>query len=151
MKSLSILVLLLAATLFSAQAQIINPVKWTFSSKKVKGDIYEVHMTANIQRGWSIYSQTTPDGGPVPTTIQFNKNPEVLVGGKVKEVGALKKKHEKVFGVDVLYFTEKVDFVQLVKRKNNKVTKLSGMVEFMACDEQQCLPPAEVAFAVNLQ
>lgn len=145
------MLLFVAAAVMSAGAQIIKPVKWTFSSKKVKNDVYEVHMTANIQSGWTIYSQTTPGGGPLPTTIKFAKNPEVLVGGNVKEVGELKKKHEDVFGVDVHYFSGKVDFVQLVKLKNNKPTRLSGTVEFMACDDQQCLPPEEVEFTVNLQ
>lgn len=143
--------LLMLATVIGAQAQMLNPVKWTFTSKKVKGDIYEVHMTADVQSGWTIYSQKTPEGGPLPTKITFTKNPEVLVGGEVKEVGSLGKKHEDVFGVDVLYYKDKVDFVQLVKLKSKKPSKLAGKVEFMACDNQQCLPPEEVPFSVSLQ
>lgn len=137
----------------SVQAQVFNVVKWTFSAKPVadKAGIYEVRMTASIQPGWAIYSQETPKGGPFPTTITFNKNTNVQYGGKVKEVGAMKKKYEKVFGVDVHYFENKVDFVQLVKSKKGVPTKLSGTVEFMACDAMKCLPPDEVEFEVELK
>jgi thiol:disulfide interchange protein DsbD len=70
--------------------------------------------------------------------------------GKVKEDGKLLKKHEAVFGVDVKYFNGKVDFVQLVKLKENAKTNFSGEVEFMVCNDQQCLPPATEKFSIPL-
>jgi hypothetical protein len=78
---------------------------------------------------------------------------------KVKEVGELHKVPEPAFGVDVWYYKDKVDFVQVVKvvRKNAGTLKqvqgdvLKGTVEFMACDAQQCLPPEEVEFSVQLK
>ncbi len=68
-------------------AQIQNPVEWTATSKKISDKTYEVHITATIDHGWHIYSQTTPDGGPIATSITFTKNPLVIVEGKAKEVG----------------------------------------------------------------
>ncbi len=148
-KTLLVIGLLLAAT--AASAQLANPVKWTFAARKAKDNVYEVRMEARIQPGWSMYSQGTPDGGPFPTKVTFGKNTNVLYGGKVREAGQLKKKYEEVFGVDVHYYTDSVTFVQLVKRKQGIPTTLSGTVEFMACDAEQCLPPEEVAFAVELR
>lgn len=133
----------------TSQAQ--DPVKWTFSSKKIDDKTYEVHLTATVQSPWTIYSQTTPEGGPLATSFTFNNNPLVILSGKVKEVGTMHKKHEEVFGVDVFYYKDKVDFVQVVKLKTKAKTNLSGKLEFMACDEEQCLPPKEVAFSVALQ
>ena len=52
-------------------AQVKNPVKWTHSAKKLSNGKYELHMTATVEKGWHIYSQNTPDGGPVPTTFTF--------------------------------------------------------------------------------
>lgn len=137
----------------AAQAQILKPVKWSFSAVPLKGKtgMYEVHMTTTIENGWKIYSQTTPDGGPLPTKITFAKNPLVLLGGKVKEVGELHKMSEPAFGVDVFYFSNKVDFVQIVKlKKPGQKTSLSGTVVFMVCDENQCLPPDELEFNIPL-
>ncbi|HMJ46329.1 MAG TPA: protein-disulfide reductase DsbD domain-containing protein, partial [Ferruginibacter sp.] len=85
------------------------------------------------------------------TSIHFSKNPLTVLDGKIKEVGAMKKKHEKVFNVDVHYYKDKVDFVQVVKLKTNAKTSVSGTVEFMVCDEEQCLPPEEVPFKIKLQ
>lgn len=136
----------------AAQAQILKPFKWSFSASPVKGKpgLYEVHMTAVLEKTWKIYSTTTPDGGPLPTSVHFDKNPAVLLGGKVKEVGELHKVHDEGFDVDVLYYTDKVDFVQVVKVKKPGAV-LSGRVEFMVCDATQCLPPDEIKFKLTLK
>ena len=134
-----------------AQAQIQDPVNCTFSAKKINATTYEVHLTAEISGKWHLYSQTTPDGGPVATEISFAKNPLITVEGKAKEVGKLQTKHEPLFGVDVKQFGGKVDFVQLVKLKSPVKTTVSGTIEFMVCDDTQCLPPATEKFSIQLK
>lgn len=149
-----ILVIILGCVLLGAavQAQILKPVKWNFTTKKVKASIYEIHITATIDKTWKIYSGGTPDGGPSPTVIKFKPNPLALLGGKVKEIGELHKVPEPAFGVDVWYYKDKVDFVQVLKLKKAGIkTTISGTVEFMACDATQCLPPEEVEFKVELR
>ena len=101
MKKLLTIILGLIVLNVTVQAQILKPVKWRFTSKKVKPNIYEIHLTASIDKGWKIYSQNTPKGGPLPTKISFAKNPLVLLGGKVKEVGEMHKVDEPAFGVQV--------------------------------------------------
>jgi DsbC/DsbD-like thiol-disulfide interchange protein len=151
MKKGLILIIGFALLCVAAHAQILKPLKWSFTAKKIKADVYEVHLTATIDQGWTTYSQTTPDGGPLPTAIKFKPNTNVLLGGKVKEVGEMKKKHEAAFGVEVFYYKDKVDFVQVVKLKKPATTLLVGTVEFMVCDKEQCLPPEEVEFSVELK
>ena len=131
-------------------AQIQNPVEWSATSKKISDKTYEVHITATIDDGWHIYSQTTPDGGPIATSITFTKNPLVIVEGKAKEVGKLEKHHEPLFGVDVKQFSNAVDFVQLVKLKAPVKTSMNVAVEFMVCNDKQCLPPSTRKFSVAL-
>lgn len=138
----------------TVKAQILKPVKWSFSSVAIKGKagMYKVSMTAVIEKVWHIYSQNTPDGGPSATKVTFAKNPLVLLGGKTIEVGKLHKEHSEVFGVDVWSYSDKVEFVQVVKVKKPGVkARLSGTIEFMACDESQCLPPEEVPFEIELK
>jgi hypothetical protein len=127
-----------------------SPVSWTFTTKKIDKKTYEVHIEAVIASSWKIYSQETPEGGPVPTTFNFTKNPLFLTDGTPKEVGTLKKMHEDVFDVDVMYYKEKVEFIQLVRLKKAAKTKLSGSLQYMACNDTQCLPPATVQFSVAL-
>jgi thiol:disulfide interchange protein DsbD len=56
---------------------------------------------------------------------------------------------EKSFGVNQKYFETAVDFVQVVKVKPG-TKKVAGSVEYMVCNDKQCLPPKEVAFEINL-
>lgn len=143
---------LLMATLLigGLYAMAQDPVKWQFSAKKTGDNMYEVRLTATVDNGWHIYSQSTPDGGPAPTVISFAKNPLLTITGKPKEMGKLEQKHEEVFGVDVKYYNNKVDFVQLVKVKGAAKTNISGTVSFMACTDEQCLPPKDIPFSIKL-
>ena len=140
--------LFIASNSFS---QIQNPVKWNYSTKKISSTMYEVHLTANISGSWHLYSQTTPDGGPVPTSIKFSANPLVVLQGAPQEVGKLQQKHEPLFGVDVKQFAGKVDFVQTVKLKTPVKTNIAGSIEFMVCDDTQCLPPSTEKFSIALK
>lgn len=132
-----------------AQAQE-KPVSWNFSAKKIADKTYEVHLTANISGDWHIYSQNVGVDGPVPTAFTFTKNPLLVLDGKPKEVGKLIKKKEDVWDGVVNYYEKSVSFVQVVKVRGSAKTNLAGKVEFMVCNDEKCLPPAEVDFSVNI-
>jgi thiol:disulfide interchange protein DsbD len=150
MKRLVLLLTVLTITV-AANAQFKDPVKWDFSAVKKSGNQYELVFTATVAKPWHIYSQTTPKGGPVPTKITFKTNPLIMVKGVAKEDGDLKKVHDQYFGVDVKYFNDKVDFVQTVLLKANARTNITGTVEYMVCNDQECLPPKKVPFDLKLQ
>lgn len=145
-----ILFLVLMTVPVVAYNQVQKPVKWSYAAKKLSDGKFEIHMTASIEKGWHLYSQTTPEGGPVPTSFTFTKNPLVTLSGNVKEVGKLETHFEKLFDVNVKQYSDKVDFVQVVTVKGNVKTNLSGKVEYMLCDDKQCLPPATQQFSISL-
>lgn len=126
-------------------------VKWTFTAKKLSGDKYELHMTATVPAGWHIYSQNTPDDGPIPTKFSFNNNALLKIDGKVKEVGKLEKYFDQNFKVEVKYYSDKVDFVQVVKLKSKIKTNVSGQVESMICNDVRCMPTATEKFNIALK
>jgi thiol:disulfide interchange protein DsbD len=128
-----------------------NVVDWKFESKKLSDKKYEVKLIAVVAHPWHIYSTTTPDGGPLPTKITFTKNPLAVMEGKLKEVGKLETKFEDVFDVDTKFFNDKVEFVQVVSLKANVKTSLTGSVEFMTCNDKECLPPKSVPFSIALK
>ncbi len=132
-------------------AQIKDPVKWSFASVKKGVGTYQIIATANVSAPWHIYSQSTPDGGPIATKFTFTKNPLVGLTGKPKETGALQTTHDKNFGVDVKYYGSKVVFTQIVKVKGNVKTNVNGAVEYMVCNDHECLPPHSTNFSVKLQ
>jgi thiol:disulfide interchange protein DsbD len=147
------LVLALAVMLFTQLgfSQMKDPVLWSFSSKKIDATTYEVYLTATIESGWHIYSQSTPDGGPIPTSIEFTKNPLITFDKTPAEKGKLEQHHEELFGVDVKQFSNKVVFVQTVKLKGKVNTNVSGSIEFMTCNDHECLPPKTQKFSIALK
>lgn len=136
---------------FLSNSQVINPVDFTFSSKKKVGNNYEVTITATLNKGWHIYSQNSGKLGPIPTSITFNANPLIKLVGKAKEVGSLVKTFDKNFNSKVLYFNNKVSFVQTITLKAPVKTNITGLIEYMLCDDNKCLPPTKKTFDIAIQ
>lgn len=148
-KCFSFLTVALVASV--ASAQMANPVSWTFASKKIADNVYEVQMSAAIQPGWHLYSQTQPkDAIAQPTSFSFNKNPLVEMDGKITENGKLEKFTDKELGVSANQYSKQVRFVQRIKVKGKAKTAVTGNVTFQTCDDKKCLPPKTVAFSVNI-
>ena len=148
MQKISLTLVLCLMGFLSLKAQ--TPYNWTFSARKISNGTYEIHCIADVNAPWHTYSQFTPTGGPVPTKFRFAKNPLYRLNGPVTENGKIVTKHEAVFGVDVKYFEGKVDFVQKVNLKGTAKTNFTGSVEFMVCNDTECLPPTNQKFTVAL-
>jgi thiol:disulfide interchange protein DsbD len=77
-----------------------------------------------------------------------------VAAGKAKEIGKLEKTLDKNFsakGVEVLFFGDQVQFVQNITLKGAVKTNISGSVEYMVCDDSQCLPPTKKSFDIKIQ
>ena len=133
-----------------SQSQKLAPVKWTYEAVKTSDKQYNIIITANVDAPWHIYSQFVKKG-PVPTTLQFAKNPLVVLNGTTKEVGKLEKQFDKNFGAVIGSFSGKVQFIQAIALKVNTKTKLTGTIEYMVCNEERCLPPTKQSFEVDIQ
>jgi len=149
MKKLALLTLTLCAGNI-LMAQSSKEVNWAYSAKKIADKVYEVHMTATIGGNYHLYAQDAGGDGPIPTSFTFTKNPLFVLDGKPKEAGKLVKKFESAWNHDVKYYESTVDFVQVVKLKSNVKTNLAGKVEFMVCNDHECLPPADVDIKVAI-
>ena len=131
-------------------AQSSKQVNWSYTAKKIADKTYEIHMTASIGGDYHLYAQDAGGDGPIPTSFTFTKSPLLALEGKVKENGRLVKKFESAWNHDVKYYEKTVDFVQVVQLKSNVKTNLAGKVEFMVCNDHECLPPADVDIKVNV-
>ena len=151
MKKWLLSVVLISGSFF-LHAQLSSPVSWSFNSKKLSDKTFEVHLTADIESGWHLYSQDQPsDAIAIPTSVTINNNPLLKLDGKVKEVGKMEKFTDKNLGVSAHQYSNKVDFVQVVKLKSTAKTNVSGSVEFQTCDDKKCLPPRTVNFSIALK
>lgn len=142
----------LFATLLSAviiqcsYAQILNPLNFNYATVKKGANLYEVHVKTVIDPGWHIYSTLNSGGGALSTSLSFTNARAI---GTAKEIGKMKTIFEKEFNVNQKFFEDKVEFVQMVKfLPGNK--KVSGEVDYMACNDRQCLPPKKATFEIPL-
>ncbi|MGN6164942.1 MAG: protein-disulfide reductase DsbD domain-containing protein [Flavisolibacter sp.] len=146
-----VFILLTVFSIGIASAQNLNPVSWNFSSKKINDKEYELQMTATIQQGWHLYSQTQPeDAIAQPTSFDFNKNPLLDLNGKVKEVGKMEKYRDEKLDISANQYSNKVVFVQRVKMKGKAKTAITGKLEFQTCNDERCLPSKTVNFSIAL-
>jgi hypothetical protein len=126
-----------------------NAVTWSFETKKIADKTYEVRLTANISGNYHLYAQNNI-GDVSAAVVSFTKNPLLTLQGKVKEVGKLISKYEDIWKAKVNYFENTVTFVQVVKSKVAVPVTLKGNVNYMVCNDRQCLPPKDVPFELKL-
>jgi len=147
MKTVILSMFLFGAIAVSAQ----SPVTWTFTSKKLTDNTYEIHMTATLEKGWHLYSQIQPEDAVAgPTTFTITANPLIELVGKIREDGKLEKFHDKELDISANQFSKSVNFVQTIKLKVKVKTSFNGSVEYQTCDDKKCLPPKTVNFKVAL-
>src|ERR1017187_8091715 len=130
------------------KAQILNPVKWKFSSNKISATEVQLVFEAHIEKGWHMYSQFLPDGGPLPTLFTIEKSKSFQAEGKVVE-GKPEKMHDDAFGLDVFYFEGVVSFKQKVKISSLKPFEIKAKVEYQACKESCITGEEEFVFKLE--
>jgi thiol:disulfide interchange protein DsbD len=133
---------------FSGQAQILAPVKWEFKTKVTGNNTAELQFIATIDQGWHLYSQHLPDGGPMPTEFKFEKMNGIELVGKASEPKP-EEVFDEMFQMKVKYFSTLVTFTQKIKITGNQPVKVSGTINYQACNDETCIPgESEFSFDV---
>ncbi|MBE7698051.1 protein-disulfide reductase DsbD family protein [Tenacibaculum finnmarkense] len=152
MKKNHILLFILLITI-SVKGQIFNPIQWKTKVEKISDSNYKLITQATIKEGWSLYSQDVPKAGPIPTTFFYQeKENNIKLIGKTKEPKG-KTKFTKLFneqGMTIKSFAHKAVFEQQIELIDSKVTKINAFVEFIACTDEQCLPPKELDLVFDI-
>lgn len=131
-------------------AKIYDPVKWSFSSEKLNENEYNLIITAKIEKGWHVYSQFIDDGGPIPTSFKFKPSKDYQLVDKVTESPKAVGAFDKNFNMQIAWHKNQVVFKQKISLLVPKTT-IAGTLEFMVCNDERCLPPAEVEFTIPVQ
>jgi len=131
-------------------AKIYDPVKWSFSSEKLNENEYNLIITAKIEKGWHVYSQFIDDGGPIPTSFKFKPSKDYQLVDKVTESPKAVGAFDKNFNMQIAWHKNQVVFKQKISLLVPKTT-IAGTLEFMVCNDERCLPPAELEFTIPVQ
>ncbi|WP_159021680.1 protein-disulfide reductase DsbD [Formosa sp. L2A11] len=145
-----ILFALLFTISLSGFSQILDPVKWSTSVEKISDTEYKLISTADIDTSWHLYAQFVPENGPIPTTFIYDNSEETfsLEGNTLEGKG--RTIFDPVFEMQIKFFEGQAQFEQLIK-VSSAINKVEGFVEYMVCDDTQCMPPTEVELEFILE
>ncbi|GAO31100.1 protein-disulfide reductase DsbD family protein [Geofilum rubicundum] len=144
--------LLLSIVLWGAlglNAQVLEPVKWSFSLNRISETQVEVVADATIDDNWHLYSTKIPDGGPVPTSLNIAASELFTLVGEVQQSPEPEPFFDEAFQMELGYFSNTARLTQVVELAEGQALALSGYVEFMVCDDHRCLPPERIDFELS--
>ena len=142
--------IMLALIALVAQAQILTPVKWKIKLDDKGGPPEkEIVFTATADKGWHLYDMNLPEGGPVSTSFTFETlNGAELIGQPVPSVKPTTV-YDEQFAMNLRWYPGTVSFIQKLKITDPAKFKVEGEVEFMACNDETCLPPDQIPFSFD--
>lgn len=144
MKRYFLFALLLSA--LSLSAQIYDPIKWSFEHNKLSDSAGEIVLKATIDEGWHLYGTQLPEDGSIATSFVFEQLQDVALDGDLIVPDELVRQYDPNFDMELNWYEKEAVFVQKVKYTGD-APALSGYVNFMACNDETCLPPDEVPFS----
>jgi thiol:disulfide interchange protein DsbD len=136
------LILLLTSISWS---QILEPVKWSYSSEKTGDNEAVLIFKAEIEENWHLYSQDIPMSPPA-TTFYFEGDTTLYeLIGEVTESEAIEE-FDPNFDMVLKYFADEAVFKQKIRLLTDDPVKVEGFLNYMCCDDKRCLPPEDVEF-----
>ena len=141
--------LLLAA--LHGTAQPADPVSWSVAVSESGDGISRIVFKARIAEPWHMYDTGPYDGGPNATAFTFEPNADVTLLGEIEQLSKPVRVYDSLFAMEIGYFEKSAEFVQKVRVAPGRETTLKAVVEWMACDDESCLPPADRTFSIPLK
>ncbi len=154
------IVLLSLTVLFAVSAQALcaqdlsaqkQHASWSTDVVRLEKDLYRVSVTAVIDSTWHIYDTLRTEYGPNATIVEFN----IADQKRARKEGGMTvsaepyRYYDDIFMMEVGYFEDTVTFSQDIRlRKKDAVVNV--YVEWMACDENNCMPLADQEFTIGL-
>jgi len=130
-----IFLLLVFMAIANVNAQILDPVKWTTKIEKKSETNYILIFNGVIEDGWHMYSQFTPDGGPLALQVIFkNQKGNFNLIGKAKE-GKTTTAYNDIFEVNETFFVKNAQIQQEIKVLNSKLSKIDVALNYQVCKE----------------
>lgn len=150
-KIFPLFLLLLTVTWPTRAQDESNPVHWSTAVQKTGEGVYDIRFTARIDSPWHMYDMGPYDGGPNATVFTFSPNDNYTLIGKTRQESKPSKKFDPLFDTEIGTFAGRAVFVQQVKLVSPAGgARIAVNIEWMACDETSCLPPADQDFTVTI-
>jgi thiol:disulfide interchange protein len=131
-----VIFLLLAFLAFAnVNSQVLDPAKWTTKIEKKSDNTYILVFDAVIEKDWHLYSQFTPDGGPLALEVLFkNQKGNYTLNGKAKE-SKTRTAYNDIFEVNETFFEKKAQIRQEITITNPAISKVEVELNYQVCKE----------------
>ena len=113
-----------------------DPVKWSGEVEKVSASEYILHYDAVIEKDWHVYSQFTPEGGPIPFRFEWihTKNVDYSIEGVALE-SSIEKEYSDIFEVDEWFWVEDARISQKISLKDQNVSLVKSIIKYQTCKD----------------
>lgn len=141
-------------SVFSAAAAIPSNVTWTSEVVQTSPTEGVISWHADINDGWHIYGIEMPDmpDTPLPPPTSFDINPVnglELIGG-VEASTAIESHYDDILKLNIPWVSGSVTFTQKFRLTDGaKSLVISGTINYMACNNDACTPPAREEFSLT--
>ena len=143
MKKFFLLITLSCLTIL-ANAQMVDPVRFTSNLKMLKGDEAEIIFSATIDKGWHLYSTDLGSDGPISASFHSVKMDGAKPVGKLQHRGKEISQYDEMFGMKLRFFEGSAQFVQKIRFTKENYS-IDCYLEFGACNDESCLRPTQVS------
>lgn len=116
------------------------------------GEQFEVHVTAQIDSNWHLYSATQPPGGPNATRFKLLSGEPFHLAEGIRQ-SKFTSRFDPNLGIETESFSNMANFwlpVRVAGSARAGEYELQLQVTFQACDDQVCLPPRKVPLPVRV-
>ena len=137
-------IILLSTTTLVLCAQMQDPVKFKSELKTGNGPEAEMIFSATIDPGWHVYSTNLGQDGPIQASLHVNKLQGAELVGKLTHRGKEISQFDEMFGMNLRYFENAVQFVQKIKFTKPQYD-IDAYLEWGACNDEMCMPPGEAS------
>jgi thiol:disulfide interchange protein len=145
---------LLIGSILPMSAQVLEPVKWSFSGKTMENGNVQLMMDCNIDEGWHVYATSVSDDpeafGPLPTEVLWQNNDDFAILGKLQE-GEYITHYDPNFEMDLNYFEDEAFFTQMIEIKGTLPLTIQGELNYMACDDEKCIFPDPIPLFITVK
>ena len=122
-----------------------NTVKWLHTVTENGDGNYTVQMKAQMADGWHIYDLGLYEF-ITATSLKFEPSEGVKAVGEMRVLSKAVRHMDDIFGIEIGYFEKEALFEQDFEGEGD----VKVAIEYMACNDTNCTPPAEDEVIVTL-
>lgn len=148
-----LLALIISICATTSVAQILTPIEWDTEFTITDDNTATATFKATIEDGWHLYALDLPADGPIATSVIWEELWGIEPIGEITPNHAAHREIDMLFHLELGWWTKSVTLTQKFKiTTDNGRIGGRGHINFMACNDQSCLPPnkKEFTFSKNL-